>query len=83
VDEEGGDQLREAGGLLGVGLIVGGLAAIGAAKMAKTLLFGLKPGDPATLVIAAAALTLVAGVASYVPAWRASRLEPTQALREE
>ena len=75
--------MREAGGLLGVGLIVGGLAAIGAATMAKTLLFGLKPGDPVTLAMAAAALTLVAGVASYVPAWRASRLEPTQALREE
>jgi putative ABC transport system permease protein len=75
--------MREAGALVGVGLIVGGLAAIGAAKMAKTLLFGLKPGDPATLAMAAAALTLVAGVASYVPAWRASRLEPTQALREE
>jgi predicted permease len=75
--------MREAGGLLGVGLMVGGLAAIGAAKMAQTLLFGLKPGDPMTLATAAAALTLVAGVASYVPAWRASRLEPTQALREE
>jgi len=33
--------------------------------------------------MAAAVLALIAGVASYVPAWRASRLEPTQALREE
>jgi putative ABC transport system permease protein len=75
--------MREAGALVGAGLIVGGLAAIAASKMAKTLLFGLKPGDPMTLAMAAIALTLVAGVASYVPAWRASRMEPTQALREE
>jgi putative ABC transport system permease protein len=75
--------MREAGTLLAAGLIVGGLAAFGASRLAGTLLFGLKPGDPASMAIAALALTLIAGVASYVPAWRASRLEPTQALREE
>jgi predicted permease len=75
--------MREAAALLAAGLVVGGLAAIAASQWAKTLLFGLKPGDPVSLVAAAAALTLVAGVASYVPAWRASRLEPTAALREE
>jgi ABC-type antimicrobial peptide transport system permease subunit len=75
--------MREAGVLLAAGLVVGGLAAFGASKLAKTLLFGLKPGDPASMAMAALALTLIAGLASYVPAWRASRLEPTEALREE
>jgi predicted permease len=75
--------MREAGTLVAAGLLVGGLAAIGAGRWASTLLFGLRPGDPATLVIAIAALTAVAAAASYVPAWRASKLEPTEALREE
>jgi putative ABC transport system permease protein len=75
--------MREAATLLVAGLVVGGLVAIGAAQWARSLLFGLQPGDPTTLVAAAAALSLVAALASYVPAWRASRLEPTQALREE
>ena len=75
--------MGEASTLVAAGLIVGGLAAAGASQWAKTLLFGLKPGDPASIAAAAAALTIVAGLASYVPAWRASRLSPTEALREE
>jgi ABC-type lipoprotein release transport system permease subunit len=46
-------------------------------------LFGLQPGDPATLAMAALLLAGVAMLASYLPALRASRLEPTEALREE
>jgi ABC-type antimicrobial peptide transport system permease subunit len=75
--------MREAATLLCAGLIIGGLAAIGAAQWARALLFGLRPGDPLTLATAVVSLSLVAAVASYVPAWRASRLNPTQALREE
>ena len=75
--------MREAATLLAAGLIVGGVAAIVAARWASALLFGLRPGDPVTLAAAAVALTAVAALASYVPAVRASRLEPTVALREE
>jgi len=75
--------MREAVSLLAGGLIVGGLVAVGASQWAKALLFGLEPGDPLSLAMAAAALTLVAGLAGFVPAWRASRLEPSAALREE
>jgi ABC-type lipoprotein release transport system permease subunit len=57
--------------------------SVAAARAATTLLFGLTPGDPTTLAIAAAGLGLVAMLASYLPAVRASRLEPTEALREE
>jgi putative ABC transport system permease protein len=75
--------MREAGILLGVGIAVGAVMAVAVARTASTLLFGLQPGDPATMVSAAAALAAVAMIASYLPALRASRLEPTEALREE
>jgi putative ABC transport system permease protein len=75
--------MREAGVLLAAGVLVGGVLAVAAARTATTLLFGLQPGDPATLAMAAAGLGLVAMLASYLPALRASRLEPTEALREE
>jgi putative ABC transport system permease protein len=74
--------MREAATLVALGLIVGTVAALLAARTASTLLFELKPYDPLTLATAVAGLTLVAAVASYIPAWRASRLEPTIALRE-
>jgi ABC-type antimicrobial peptide transport system permease subunit len=75
--------MREAVGLLTVGLIIGVGSALAATRTASALLFGLQPHDPATLVIAAAALGSIALAASYIPALRASRLEPTIALREE
>ena len=75
--------MREAGLLLGAGVVVGLVAAVAAARTASTLLFGLSPGDPSTLLMAAAGLGAVAMLASYLPALRASRLEPTEALREE
>ncbi len=75
--------MREAVGLLAVGLIIGVASALAAARTASALLFGLQPHDPATLAMAAAALAGIALAASYVPALRASRLEPTMALRED
>jgi putative ABC transport system permease protein len=75
--------MREAGMLLAGGVVVGLVLAVAAAKAATTLLFGLRPGDPVTLVMAVAGLGAVAMLASYLPALRASRLEPTEALREE
>ena len=52
-------------------------------RAAQALLFGVTATDPATMALAAIALGGVATAASYLPAWRASRLSPTQALREE
>jgi predicted permease len=75
--------MREAALLLTAGVVVGLVISVLAARTATTLLFGLQPGDPATLAMAAAGLGLVAMLASYLPALRASRLEPTEALREE
>jgi putative ABC transport system permease protein len=75
--------MREAGTLLAAGVIVGGALSVGAAQAAKTLLFGLTAGDPLTIGIAIAGLGFVAMCASYIPALRASHLQPTEALRDE
>jgi len=78
-----GMMMREAAVLLAAGVGVGLVAAVAAAKTATALLFGLKPGDPATLAAAAAGFAAVALFASYLPATRAARLQPTEALRQD
>jgi putative ABC transport system permease protein len=75
--------MREAAVLLVAGIVVGTGLSLWATRAARTLLFGLKPNDPATFVGAIALLALVALVASYAPALRAARVEPMQALRED
>ena len=75
--------LREAGTLLAVGLAIGIVLAIGAATLARSLLFGLKPSDPATIAMAAVGLAAVAIAASLLPAHRAATLDPVTALRDE
>jgi len=75
--------LREAGWLLVAGLSIGTGLAVAAGRTASSLLFGLKPTDPATIGLSVALLAAVAIVASFLPAFRASRLEPMLALREE
>ena len=64
--------MREAGLLLAGGVVVGTALAVAAARTAATLLFGLRPCDPATLAIAAVGLGTVAMLASYLPALRAA-----------
>jgi predicted permease len=75
--------MREASVLLAAGLAIGTGLAIAGARAAGSLLFGLKPNDPATILLAVALLTIVAGMAALVPAVRASRLQPMSALRDE
>jgi putative ABC transport system permease protein len=67
--------------LFGLGL--GLLASLGATRVLQSMLFGTKPLDPAVLFGVMGALLLVAMCACLVPAWRASRIEPMQALRME
>ena len=75
--------LREAGVLLGVGLMIGTGLALAVGRAASSMLFGLKPSDPVTIVASAAGLAVVAIAASMLPAMRAARVEPMVALREE
>jgi putative ABC transport system permease protein len=75
--------MREAGTMLAIGLAVGAVLTLVVARAGASLLYGLKPHDPVTLTIAVVALTLVAAVASFLPAHRAAGLDPMAALREE
>jgi putative ABC transport system permease protein len=78
-----GSVLRQTLTLSGVGVGAGLVLAVAAAKGADSLLFGLRSNDPLTLFAAAGFLTVVAFAASYIPAYRASRVDPMVALRYE
>ncbi len=75
--------LREAGAMLGAGIGIGAVLAVGTATFARSLLFGLEPTDPVTIGLASAVLAAVAIAASLLPAHRAATLDPVTALREE
>jgi ABC-type antimicrobial peptide transport system permease subunit len=69
--------------LVVVGLAVGFPVCLVASRSAATLLFGLSPTDLPTLAAASALLAAIAACASLAPAWRAARIDPIRALREE
>jgi predicted permease len=75
--------LREALVLVAVGIAIGAGLALWAGRAAEALLFGLKPNDAPTFIAASMLLAIVAVAASYVPAFRASRMDPMDALRTE
>jgi predicted permease len=75
--------LREAASLLGVGLAIGTVLAVLGAMVARGLLFGLRPSDPKTVLMAITMLAVVAMVASYFPARWAASVNPIAALRDE
>jgi putative ABC transport system permease protein len=69
--------------LAAIGLLLGSVAAFFAARAMATLLFGIRPGDPLTYVGIAAVLALAALAACYIPARRATAVDPMVALRYE
>jgi ABC-type antimicrobial peptide transport system permease subunit len=75
--------LRESAVLVVLGLVVGVPATLGLSRLVRQFLFGLQPNDPLTIAAAAATLAFVAFLAAYLPARRASRLDPMSALRME
>ena len=75
--------MRDAGRMLLLGIVLGTVVSLAATRSAGSLLFGLKSWDPATLAFAVTSLTAVAALASFIPAFRAARLDPRDTLRNE
>jgi ABC-type antimicrobial peptide transport system permease subunit len=66
-----------------IGLALGLCASAAVTREMQSLLYGIRPLDPAVFGLVSLVLLLVAGAACVIPAWRASRLDPMQALRIE
>jgi predicted permease len=75
--------VRYGVGLAMVGVVIGALLSINAGRWIEPLLFETSPRDPAVYLLVTAVLVVVALVASLVPAWRAARVDPLEALRTE
>lgn len=75
--------LRDVLQMVGLGLVAGGFATLALTGILQTILFELSPRDPVTLLAAAAVLSGVATLAGFLPARRASLLNPMHSLRNE
>ena len=75
--------MRESMILVVVGIVAGVAIAVSASKLVASLLFGLPPRDPWTLLAAIGVMVMVSGLAGYLPARRASRVDPMVALHYE
>lgn len=84
---ESGDVVRavvgRALGLAAAGAMVGLGAAVAVMQLLRSMLFGVRPGDPVTLAAVAVLLAVVTVAACYVPARRAAKVDPMVALRCE
>ena len=74
--------LGRVAGLVALGIVLGAAVSLWAARFVTTLLFGLEPRDWATFVGSAAVLGTIGALAGWVPALRASRIDPARVLRE-
>jgi ABC-type antimicrobial peptide transport system permease subunit len=74
--------LVRVGVLVGLGVLVGGSVSLWAAQFVSALLYGLQPRDPVTMAGATIALAIIGVLAGFVPARRASRIDPARVLRD-
>lgn len=75
--------LREGAAVIGAGIVIGLAGAVAATRFLRTLLFEVRPGDPATLLAVCALLAVVGLAACHVPARRATRVDALVALRAD
>jgi ABC-type antimicrobial peptide transport system permease subunit len=75
--------LRRGLALAGMGIALGLVISVAANRALDSLLFGVSPTDPLTYAAVAALLLAVSLLACYLPAWRATRVDPTVAMRAE
>ena len=76
-------MLRDAARITVVGVAIGLGLTLALGKFAEALLVAVTPGDPVALGSATGVVVLVALAAAFLPAWRSSRVQPTDALRAE
>jgi predicted permease len=78
-----GQVMKQGIALTAVGIVIGLAGAFGLNRLIASLLFGVQPTDPPTIIGVVATITLVAAFACWLPAWRASRLDPNIVLRQD
>ena len=78
-----GQVMKQGLVLTAVGLVAGLAGAFGVNRLIASLLFGVQPTDTTTMIVVVATIAGVAAIACWVPAWRASRLDPNVVLRED
>ena len=78
-----GMVVTQAARLAGAGVLFGLAGGFAAARLLATLLYGVKPSDPGTFVVVGSGLFVIALLASVIPARRATRVDPMEALRTE
>jgi ABC-type antimicrobial peptide transport system permease subunit len=76
-------MLRESLAMLSLGALIGLPAALALTKYTKSLLFGVKPQDPTTIAGAVVLLLMATALAGFLPARRAMRVQPVEALKQE
>src|SRR5256714_9266094 len=75
--------LKEGLQVTAMGVAIGLAGALAVNRLIASLLFGVQPTDIVTIAFVIATITAVAVIASWLPAWRASRLDPNVVLRDE
>jgi putative ABC transport system permease protein len=69
--------------MLATGVLAGIAASVAAGRLVQSLVYGIKPTDPAVLATTATILAIATAVAAWLPAQRAARMDPMSALRDE
>ena len=78
-----GQVMKQGLVLTTIGIVIGLAGAFALNRVIASLLFGVQPSDPATMAAVVATITLVAAIACWLPAWRASRVDPNIVLRDD